>query len=449
MKKLTLVGLLILLSIGGQIFAQDAEKTVTLTVDEAVEYAMKNSKTLQSAAIDLQMKERAKNNSWNVFLPNVSAMAVGSRKNEVTTMSIPGIPLPPAPEPEEVDHWTVLGKVDVSLNLSLAYIGTIQTSFANYEAGLITWEQTLKETELNIRKMFYALLLQQSSLELQFDSLANAEKRVEQAEINYKNGYIPELSLLQTQVSYENQKPQVLKAEQNLKQQLKMFAFLIGLPLDTNISLDGKIEPVFIDIDEQKDISPYIQDRLDIQSFNASKNMLQKQLFTLNLQSFSPALSVSYGWNPVVKDIKEGWFDKDNISDNGSLSFSLVWNLTNMLPFSSNRQQAKDVAQNIEKMELQYQTVLENAEIEIYNLIDTLKYSESAIEATKRSIELAQKSYDMTVVAYEQGAKELLDVKDAESQLNQAKLGEISEKYNYLANLLDLEFALNTNIINN
>ena len=445
MKKLTICCFLFL-SLAGLVFAQN---TVTLTVDEAVDYAMKNSKTLQSSAIDLEMKERAKNNAWNVFLPTVQVMGIGSRKNEVTPMPTFSPTPRPTPEPEESDHWSVIGKLDVTMNLSLAYIGTIQSSFANYEAGLITWQQTLKETELNIRKMFYALLLQQDSLKLQFDSLANAEKRVEQAEINYKNGYIPELSLLQTQVSYENQKPQVLKAEQSLNQQLTMFAFLIGLPLDTNIELAGKIEPEFIDFEEEKDLSPLIQNRIDIQSFNASKNVLNKQLLSLNLQSFSPALSIGWGLNPVISDVTKNWFDEDSSIENGSLSFTLVWNITNMLPFSSNRQQAKDVAQNIEKMELQYQTILDNAEIEIHNLIDTLKYSESAINAAKRSIELAQKSYDMTVVAYQQGAKELLDVKDAENQLNQAKLGEISEKYNYLASLLDLEFALNTDIIKN
>jgi len=323
----------------------------------------------------------------------------------------------------------------------------IKATKANYEAGLITWEQTLKETERNIRKMFYGLLLQQESLALQKVTLANAEERVTQAEINYRNGFIPELSLLQAQVSYENQKPVILKADQGLVQQLDLFAFLLGLPLGTDIILEGEIEPEFMDFDANSLVKQYLGNRLDIQSFNKTKQLLGIQLSALNFQSFTPALALSYGWQPIVGDITENWFD-DNSTDNGAFSVTLAWNLTNMLPFSANRQQATDVKDNILKMELQYETLLQNAEMEVNNLIDNLRYSQSAVDAAKNSIALAQKSYDMTVLAYESGVTELLDVRDAETQLNQAKLGEMSERYNYLSNLLDLEYSLNTKLGN-
>jgi outer membrane protein TolC len=42
---------------------------------------------------------------------------------------------------------------------------------------------------------------------------------------------------------------------------------------------------------------------------------------------------------------------------------------------------------------------------------------------------------------------ELLDVRDAENQLNQAKLGLVNEKFNYLSGLLDLEYTLNTKLV--
>lgn len=440
----------LIMFIGGSfpLLAQDqATESRTLTVDAAVDYALQNSKTLQSAMIDLQMKERAKNTAWNVFVPSIQATGTMSRSNEVSTFSIPGIPLPPAPEPTESDHWRVIGNINATLNLSLALMDGIKATKANYEAGLITWEQTLKETERNIRKMFYGLLLQQESLSLQKTTLSNAEERVTQAEINYRNGFIPELSLLQAQVSYENQKPVILKADQGLMQQLDLFAFLLGLPLGTDIVLEGEIDPEFMDFDANSLVQQYLGNRLDIQSFNKTKQLLGIQLSALNFQSFTPALALSYGWQPIVGDITENWFD-DNSTDNGSFSVTLAWNLTNMLPFSANRQQATDVKDNILKMELQYETLLQNAEMEVNNLIDNLRYSQSAVDAAQNSIALAQKSYDMTVRAYESGATELLDVRDAETQLNQAKLGEMSERYNYLSNLLDLEYSLNTKLGN-
>ena len=84
--------------------------------------------------------------------------------------------------------------------------------------------------------------------------------------------------------------------------------------------------------------------------------------------------------------------------------------------------------------------------MEIRTLTDKLKQSRTVIEAGKSSSDLAQRSYDMTREAYRNGTAELLSLRDAEAQLIQARLSLASEKYNYLSNLLDLEYALQTKL---
>ena len=165
-----------------------------------------------------------------------------------------------------------------------------------------------------------------------------------------------------------------------------------------------------------------------------------------NLQTYIPSLSLSWGFQPVVSDIQENWID--NYTDGGSFSATLVWNLTNMLPFSANQQKAKDTKDNIRKMELSLETLKENTALNIRTQIDNLNQAWANIEAASGNITLAQKSYDMNVTSYQNGTRELLDVKDAESQLNQAKLGLINSKYEYLTGLLDLEYSLNIDLIN-
>ena len=69
------------------LFAQEQKKeseTVILTIDEAVDYALKNSRTLKSNDIDLEIKKRASSVSWNVFLPTVQATGTMSRSNDFT-----------------------------------------------------------------------------------------------------------------------------------------------------------------------------------------------------------------------------------------------------------------------------------------------------------------------------------------------------------------------------
>ena len=424
---------------------QSSEKMV-LTVEEAVNYAKENSRSLKSANIDLQIKKRAKNFSWNVLVPSVQATGTMSRSNEVTnTMDAIMSAIKPV-EIEPSDHWKVVGGLTASLNLSVALIDGIRASFANYEAGLITWEQTYKETELNIRKMFYALLLQQESLNLQKTTLANAKNRFEQAKINFRNGLIPEISLLQTEVTYENQKPAIVKQEQALKEQLDTFAFLLGIPQGTEIALSGEITPDFVELNPQEHYQKYMENNLEIALFKKNLEMMKINYSAQNLQIYTPAVSLSYGWQPVLSDITADWGDKDNWFDNGSFSVTLAWNLTNMLPFSSASLKVQDLKNNIEQMNLNLINLEENAKMKINNLVNVLNQSRAAIESSNRNISLAQKSYDMTSIAYRNGTTELLDVREAETQLNQAKLALASEKFNYLSGLLDLEFAINSKL---
>ena len=63
-----------------------------------------------------------------------------------------------------------------------------------------------------------------------------------------------------------------------------------------------------------------------------------------------------------------------------------------------------------------------------------------------RNVTLAQRAYDMTARSYRNGTTELLDLRDAEASLNQAKLGQINQKFQYISALMDLENTLNVSL---
>ena len=453
----------ILTTVTGFLFSQsdqknDGEKNViSLTVEQAVSYANQNSKTLKSSAIDLEMKRRANSYKWNQFLPSVNISGTVSRSNEKvdTTAAMMevlsplfgamGIAAPASAEITEADHWMAVGNIGISWNFSFALIDGMKLVKKQYEAGLITWDQTVRQNELQIRKLFYGLLLQQESLTLQKQSLENARLRMEQARVNYRNGLIPELTLLQAQVAYENARPIIIKQEQAMNQQLDLFGFMLGLPAGTKITLEGAIDPDFVELNPDELISLYAQNHPDILSLQKNLEILNLNLSLQNMQAYTPALQLSWGFQPVVSDISSNWID--TYMDNGAFSATLAWNLTNLLPFSTNRQSAKDTKDNIRKLELSLETLIEKTELDIRTQVDALAQSQAAIEASAGNIQLAQRSYDMTLVAYRNGTVELLDVRDAENQLNQAKLGLANEKFNYLSGLLDLEYTLNTKLV--
>ena len=482
MKRLILS--VICLSLAAGAFAQEQAKgeKVSLTIQQAVECARQNGRTLKSAAIDLEMKERASKYGWNVLLPTVQVSGTLSRttasswdtinSNLESQAQLQGInkrlsalekgdPMPDITElynqilnasgmkNNESLHWAAVGSVSVNWTLSLAYIQQIRATKAAYEGGKISWEQSEHEVDTQIRKLFYALLLQQESLKIKQTTLENSRQRANQAQTNFRNGSVPEISYLQAQVAYQNLIPDTEQAERELHQTLDTFAFLLGFPVGTELELIGAIEPTYIEVNSEDLLARYGGNNLDIQALQNSIDQLKMNLNALNLSSWTPALVISYGWQPTLAPYAldfDKWGKGSNWSDKGSLSFTLAWNITNMLPFSKNRQQAADLKANLAKLELTMETLRENQKIEVRKAVDTLNQAREQIDAMGRNVTLAQRAYEMSSRAYRNGTKELLDLRDAESSLNQAKLGQLSQKYNYISALMDLEKALNTGL---
>lgn len=444
---------------GSVVFAEE-KQAVKLTLDDAVEYALKNSRTLKSSDIDLEMKKRASSTSWNVFLPNVQASGTMSRANDyspstvdiVTAVVSNGKVAVPSDYDKEEDRWSTIGALSVSWNFNPAYIAQIQKAKLDYEGGKISWEQSQNTTVLNIKKLFYGLLLQQENLKIQKDTLENARQRYVQAQANFKNGLVPEISLLQTQVNYENTKPTVNTAEQTLRQNIDTLAFLIGLPVGTDIELAGEIEPSYVDVDTDTLLEKYGANDLNIKSLQNNIDVINKSMAALNLSTWVPSFALSYGLQPVYTGSDGAWhFYKgigkdDEWYDSGSLSLTLAWNITNMLPWSATQQQIKDLRQTLSKLEISMETLKENQKVEVRKAVDTLNQAREQIDAMGRTVEVAKRAYDMQSRSYRNGTTEFLDLKDTESSYNQAKLGLLSQKMSYITALLDLENTLNTKL---
>lgn len=442
-------------------------EVVKLTLDDAVKYALENSRTLKSNDIDLEIKARASRYSWNVFLPTVQATGTMSRATEYspsnagTAAAINGaiamnhgaesklLPVTTDYDDEE-SRWSVVGGVSVGLNLSLAYIQQIRAAKASYEAGKISFEQTNNETIVNIKKLFFGILIQQENLKIQQATLENARQRYNQANTNFRNGAIPRIQMLQAQVNYENTKPDVEDAERSFDQQLDTFAFMLGMPVGTKLQLEGSIEPTYIEADADDLLAKYGDGSLDILSMKKNIEIMKMQLSALNLSSYTPALSLNYSWQPVYMDKAFGFpgdiGKDDKWYDSGSFSATLAWNLTNMLPFSSNRQQAADLRANIAKLEITMETLKENQKMQVKKAVDTLNAAKQQIDSMGRTVQVAQEAYDMSARSYRNGTMELLDLRDSESQLNQAKLGLLSKKMSYISALMDLETTLHTTL---
>lgn len=431
------------------VFGQETPVVQTVTIDEAVTLAIDNNIALSSSSIDVRMKKRDANYAWNVFIPSVQATGTIARSNNASNPYGAIIkmlnPLYIEPAVTETDHWNAMAGLTLSLNLNAALFEGLKATRQNYEAGQLTFEQARQKTEKDVRKAFYGILLQEGSLALAKDKFAASENRLRQTEANFKNGLVPELAYLQTQLASEMQKPVIMEAELGLEQQKNMFAFLIGLPVGTKIILNGKIDPTIITVNAKEAIDTNLANRLDLAILQKNIDMLQTQIRAVQLQRYTPSIALSQSFSPRLSAFDADWMNGNNWTDSsGAFSVTLAFNLTNMLPFSTSGQSLSNTKDNLAKLEKAKMLAMYNAELEIQNLVKKLDKSKTAISTMELSVTIAEKAFRLSEQGYRAGTIEYLDLKDAENSLLQARLGVLSEKFTYISNMLDLETALNT-----
>jgi outer membrane protein TolC len=86
--------------------------------------------------------------------------------------------------------------------------------------------------------------------------------------------------------------------------------------------------------------------------------------------------------------------------------------------------------------------MIRGTEIEIQSLVLTLERIQLSMDVLRQTVALAERSFQLTEVAYAHGQVDLFQVQNAELALRQARAQLSEEQFNYFNGLIDLEYAL-------
>ncbi|MDR2617228.1 MAG: TolC family protein [Treponema sp.] len=429
---------------GAAAFGQDL---VRLTPDDAVDLAIKNNLSLESARANLDVKKRKSDLVWNEFLPTVGVQGTLMRDNWAATTQGIDFSASPLPKPYSIElpQWHVNGALSVSYNFSFALIKGIESIKLDYQAGLMGLEKARLQMERDVRKTYNQILLLQRNAGLLRESFANAERRAATAEANYHAGLAPRLTWLQARVSAENMKPTINETENNLKSLLANFAMTLGLPLDTRFELVPVEEGDFyIPLDVAELISRAASGKPDIMELQSQIRYLASARKARAIQLYTPYLNLSWSLSSTFTQdpFKESWLTADNWNKGGNFSITLGLSLNSLFPFTKEGQGLKDLDANAQSMNIGLAQAIQGAELEVYTKVNSLEKTRTTAEAQRLTVDMAEQSYHLTEEAYRAGLQDFLEVQNAELSLSQAKLQLLTQQFNYLNDLIDLEYAV-------
>lgn len=433
-RKKTLLPALIL-AVGIALVTAGTEQVV-LDVDAAVKMAKENNLNLLSARIDLGIKEREQKASWNELLPSLGVGASLSHSQIVTSLGLTN----PSP-------WGLSANVSASLPLSSSLRYSIRGTELEYQAEATAVERTEKQLERDVRKAFYALLLQQENIRLLEESQETARKRFEQVSTSYEYGLASELDKLNAQVNLENLKPDLQKARTDYETASMEFKYVLGLDRKAGLELQGAIGTVGLRLDAEELIRAYAPGRLAVVALMHDLAILENDRKLAAAQEVRPSVSLSYSFRAAQSDpfSASGWGGA-GWSGTSSLGVSLSMPLDGLIPSSASQVRLAGIDDSIRKKHLELEEARSRGEITIETLVLDLERSRLAIEVLEKNEELAARVYELTEQEYEAGLTDLLTLEESYDDLQQARLKVLTEQYNYQALQLDLAYELNADL---
>jgi outer membrane protein TolC len=447
MKKtiLLLIGILCSIHI-------NAQESISLSLEQAIDYALKNSYASINATRDIDAAKLKKWETTTMGLPQISATIDYQNWIKQQVSLIPAEFFGGnAGEFAEVSFGTK-HNVNASATLNqLIFDGSYLVGLQSAKTYLKISENAKEKTDLSIREAvinaYGNVLLSEESINIIEKNIATLQKNLDETLQIYKNGLAEEESVEQLQITLASIKSQLSKTK-NLKNiAYKMLNITLGTDINTPIILTDNLNKL---AEENLDLGLLSSD-LSIENhidFKIAKNneRANELLVKLEQSKALPSLSsfinfgyAGYGENFDFTKKEQKWFDSS------LLGVSLNIPIFSSLARSSRTQQAKieldkaktNLTETAQKLKLQ----LESAKTE-YN------FSIEEFETSKQNLALAERIEKKQQIKFFEGLSTSFELSEAQRQLYTMQQNYLQNMLQLIANKAALDNALNTPINN-
>ncbi|MCK9190241.1 MAG: TolC family protein, partial [Sphaerochaetaceae bacterium] len=217
------------------LFARD------LSIDQAVGEAVNKSSQVLAKVIDIKNAQIDEDTKFSSLYPTITASSTLSRGESYSGVN--------------QNYFTPA--LSASLSFNPAMITTLDATSLALENKTISLEQSKRDVALQIKKLYYGILVQESAVGLQEDNIAYMQETLKNTEASYENGDIPELSVLQLKSQISSQQAALEKTKTSIVSQKRTLAYLIGIDdITEDLNLTDALPTTFND-----DLSEYTIDK--------------------------------------------------------------------------------------------------------------------------------------------------------------------------------------------
>jgi len=440
-----------------------AGQAQSYSLEEAIDYALKNSASLKMKQIDIADAEQSIKELRSRGLPMVSGnvnyqyfpappqqpledfispIVIGVL-NETVTAPNP-IPLGPPMtfEASFVQKQNLAAKVDARMLLfDGSYLAALKAArlYRDFvDTGVAISEQEIKN---NVTKAYMNVLILDINKETIDNNINSIEKSLFEMREMYKEGFIEELDVDRLELSLYNLQTEMGKLLQVENLSKNLLKYQMDYPLDDQIVLTEDLDSFIakskideVNLDEEVDVSArpeivQIKKGLELQDVN--RESIAKSNWP-SLSAFANA-GETLARDDLFNSDLVGWLP------------SAVLGLNLDVPIYDGGLRKAQLERSklaTQKAQIELETFEKAIGLQVANARLQYKNAKVTVEARERNLVLAEKIFEKTQIKFREGVGSSIELTQAESALFNEQSNYINALYDLLTAKVDLDIAL-------
>jgi outer membrane protein TolC len=435
-----------------------AQQVNNFSVNQAVDYALKNSVAVRNALIDFKIQQQVNREVTSMALPQVSGSASVNHFPNVAVQSFPNFIAQATYgvlENEGVKDgsgnaiispgdfglvqaqfgtkYNASGGIDIS---QLLFDGQVFVGLQARSAALDFSKKQAAVTEeminVNVQKIYYQLVVgerQKTSIDANIERF---EKLLKDTKEIYSQGFAEKLDVDKVSVQLNNLLTEKIKVENQLAAGNASLKFLMNMPQADSLVLTDSLAEDELKADLLDQSFNYV-DRKEYQLLSVGKKLNEYNVKRYKL-SYLPSLAL-YG--NYYKNAQRNAF---NFFNNGPWFTSSLIGMKLSIPIFDGFAKASRVSKaklelektnnNIEQLKANIDNDVAQARLKITSAVVTM-------DNQKQNMELAEKVFNTTKKKYEQGLGSNQEIYNAQTELKVAQNNYYSALYDAIIAKID------------
>ena len=453
-------------------FLQAQEKKTSFSMEEAIDYALKNNYNAKAAENDIAAAKNKKWETTTIGLPQVNAkvdyqnwlkqqvslfpaaftdqysqLRQLSEFYDLSTLAIPGKNIPAAPSGVVPVTFGNKQNLNASITVSqLLFDGSYLVGLQSAKTYLKISEQAKEKTELGIKdaviNAYGNVLVAEKSIEILLRNKKVNDRLLKGARLGYKNGLAEEEQVEQFEITEGSIETNIRNANRLKEIAYKMLNITLGNEINTKLILTDDLDALVVENTDLNLLSKTfnLNNHID---FKIAENNREGSRLLMKLEQSKalPSLSAFVNYGTTANSDTFSFFNSDQKWFNSSLlGVSL-----NVPIFSSFGRKSKTAQAKIalETADIRLEETKQRLSLQAEVARSDYQMSIENYETAKKNLNLAERIEKKQQIKFNEGITTSFDLLQAQNQLYTQQNNYVQAMVNIIAKKATLENALN------